>query len=113
MNRGFSGGGGFGGGNMQQLLKQAQQMQQQMQKVQAELDEAEVVGTSGGGLVSVTVTGQKRPVSISIKPAAVDADEVEMLEDLIIAALNDAMAKATELHDEKMGPFASAGAGLF
>jgi len=108
MNRGFG-----GGGNMQQLMRQAQQMQQQMQKAQKELEELEVTGTSGGGLVSVTVTGQKKPVSISIKPEAVDVDDLEMLEDLIIAALGDALEKAEELSAEKLGPMAKMGGGLF
>jgi len=99
--------------NMQQIMKQAQQMQRQMQKAQQELAESEVTGSSGGGLISVTVTGDKKPVSIAIKPAAVDPNDVEMLEDLIMAALNDAMAKADELHEEKMGPFAQMSGGLF
>jgi len=110
MNKGYGGG---GGGNMQQLLRQAQQMQQQMQKAQKELEEAEVTGTSGGGLVSVTITGQKKMISVSIKPAAVDIDDLEMLEDLLVAAFNDALSKAEELSAEKLGPMAGMGGGLF
>lgn len=105
--------GGFGGGNqMQNLMKQAQKMQQEMQKAQEEIAEAELTGTSGNGLVSVTVTGKKNIVALSINPDVVDPDDVEMLEDLIIAALNDAMEKADEFTQEKMAPFGGAG-GLF
>ncbi len=106
-------GGGFGGGNqMQQLMKQAQKMQEQMAKAQEELEEAEIVGESGGGLVQVVVNGKKTVSSITIKPEAVDPDDIEMLEDLIMAALNNAYEKAEEMHEEKMGAFGGAG-GLF
>ena len=106
-------GGGYGGGNqMQQLMKQAQKMQEQMAKAQEALEEAELEGTSGGGMVKVTVNGKKTVRGISINPAAVDPDDVEMLEDLIIAALNDAYGKAEKLYEEKMGAFGGAG-GLF
>lgn len=105
-------GGGFGGGNMQQLMAQAQKMQQQMVKAQDELKESEVTGTAGGGVVSVTLTGDKQFVSISIKPEAVDPEDVEMLEDLIAAAFNDAMTQAEELSQQLLGPLSGAG-GLF
>ena len=105
-------GGGFGGGSqMQQLMKQAQKMQEQMAKAQEELEEAEIVGESGGGLVQVVVNGKKAVQSITIKPEAVDVDDIEMLEDLIIAALNSAYEEADEMYEEKMGKFG--GAGLF
>ena len=105
-------GGGFGGGaQMQQLMKQAQKMQEQMAKAQEELEEAEIVGESGGGLVQVVVNGKKVVSSITIKPEAVDPDDIEMLEDLILAALNNAYEEADELYEEKMGKFG--GAGLF
>ncbi|MBQ7373762.1 MAG: YbaB/EbfC family nucleoid-associated protein [Clostridia bacterium] len=105
-------GGGFGGGaQMQQLMKQAQKMQEQMAQAQEELEEAEIVGESGGGLVQVVVNGKKVVQSITIKPEAVDVDDIEMLEDLIIAALNSAYEEADELYEEKMGKFG--GAGLF
>ena len=77
---------------------------------QAELAEAEVVGKSGGGMVEVTLKGNKTPVSVSIKPEAVDPDDVEMLEDLVLAALNDAMEQAEAKSQELMGPL---GGGLF
>ena len=106
-------GGGYGGGNqMQQLMKQAQKMQEQMAKAQEELEAAELNGTAGGGMVKVTVNGKKTVLGISINPAAVDPDDVEMLEDLIVAALNDAYAKAEKLYEEKMGAFGSVG-GMF
>ena len=103
-------GGGFGG-NMQQLMKQAQQMQEQMKKAQEELAEVEVTGTSGSGLVSVVLTGKKEMVSAKIKKEAVDVDDLEMLEDLLVAAFNDALSQVEEISNKIMGPFA--GTGLF
>ena len=107
---GFKGGyGGFGGGNMQNLMKQAQKMQQEMAKAQEELLDAEVTGSAGGGLVEVRVNGKNEFLGISIKPEAVDPDDVEMLEDLIAAAMNDAKEKADALSKEKMGAFGAMG----
>ncbi len=108
---GFGGfGGGFGGGNqMQNLMRQAQKMQEEMQKAQSELEETEVEGSAGGGLVSVSMTAKKVVTSISIKPDAVDTDDLTMLEDLLIAALNDAYDKADEVYEEKMGAFGALG----
>lgn len=110
---GFKGGyGGFGGGNMQNLMKQAQKMQQEMAKAQEELAEAEITGSAGGGLVEVRVNGKNEFLGISIKPEAVDPDDVEMLEDLIAAAMNDAKEKADALSKEKMGAFGAMGGML-
>ena len=111
---GFKGGfGGFGGNSqMQQLMKQAQKKQEEMAKAQEELDEAELVGESGGGLVKAVVNGKKIVKGITISPNAVDPDDMEMLEDLIVAALNAAYEQADELYNEKMGKFGNAG-GLF
>ena len=108
---GFGGGfGGFGGGNqMQNLMKQAQKMQEEMQKAQAELEETEVTGTSGGGLVKVTMTAKKVVKGIEISPDAVDTEDMTMLEDLIVAALNDGYQKADELCNEKLGAFGGLG----
>ena len=108
---GYRGGfGGFGGGNqMQNLMKQAQKMQEEMQKAQKELEELEIEGTSGGGLVKVTMTAKKVVNSITIDPNAVDTDDIEMLEDLLVAALNDGYAKADKLYSEKMGAFGGLG----
>ena len=104
--------GGFGGGNMQQLMKQAQAMQRKLQEAQQELADSEVPGSAAGGMVEVTITGDKTPVSVSIKPEAVDPDDVEMLEDMVLAALNDAMKQADDLSKELLGPMGNAG-GLF
>ncbi len=101
--------GGFGGNNMQQLMRQAQQMQRKLQEAQEEIAETEVTGTAGGGMVEVTLLANKTPVSISIKPEAVDPDDVEMLEDLILAALNDAVEQAEEVSNEIMGPLGNTG----
>ena len=100
--------GGFGGGNMQQLMRQAQKMQQEMMEAQEELKTIEVTGASGG-LVEVTMTCEKQVVGIKIKPEAVDPDDIEMLEDLIIASFNDAVAKAEEQREQKLGKFAGLG----
>ena len=99
---------GFGGGmNMQNLMKQAQRMQAEMQEkmeqAQEELENTEVTGTSGGGMVEVTCTGTKKITSIKIKPEIVDPDDVEMLEDLIIAGVNEALSKADELEKSLKG----------
>lgn len=112
MYNGRGGFGGYGGGNMQNLMKQAQKMQEELQKAQQELEEAELTGTSGGGLVSVTVNGKKEMIGISLSKEAVDPDDVEMLEDLIMAAYNAAGEQADALSQEKLGRFGGAG-GLF
>ena len=105
--------GGFGGGNMQQLMKQAQAMQRKLQEAQEEVAETEVTGSAAGGMVEVTMTGDKTPVSVTIKPEAVDPDDVEMREDMILAALNDANEKAEKLSKELLGPMGGMGNGLF
>lgn len=107
----YGGKGGFGGGmNMQAMMKQAKALQDQMAKAQEELSETELTGSAGGGLVTVTVTGKKQPVAVTIKPEAVDLDDLEMLEDLIVAALSDALGQADELEKQLMPGGA---AGLF
>ena len=83
--------GGMGGGNMQQLMRQAQKMQQDMARTQQEISEREFTATVGGGVVSATVLGTKELKAITIDPACVDADDVEMLQDLIISAVNETM----------------------
>ena len=101
---------GFGGGNqMKNLMRQAQKMQEEMQKAQAELDEIEIEGCAGGGLVKVTMNAKKVVNSININPDAVDVDDMTMLEDLIIAALNDGYEKAEKTYSEKMGAFGGLG----
>ena len=94
--------GGFGGGNMQQLMKQAQAMQRKLQEAQQEIAETEITGSAAGGMVEVTITGDKTPVSVSIKPEAVDPDDVEMLEDMIRIALNQASQKANEDREKRL-----------
>lgn len=108
---GYRGGfGGFGGGNqMQNLMKQAQKMQEEMQKAQAALEDTLVEGVSGGGLVKVTMTAKKVVKNVEINPAAVDAEDITMLEDLLIAALNDGYDKADKVYNEKMGAFGGMG----
>ena len=90
--------GGMGGGNMQQLMRQAQKMQQDMTRIQQEISEASV----GGGVVSATVLGTKELKAITIDPSCVDPDDVEMLQDLIISAVNEAMRSAEETMNSEM-----------
>ena len=99
--------GGFpgmmGGANMQQLARQAQKLQQQMTKMQEELDAREFEATSGGGMVTAKVNGKRELLAISIKPEAVDPDDVEMLEDMVMAAVNEALRTAAETAEREMG----------
>jgi len=88
---------------MQQMMKQAQKMQVEMAKVQEELEGKIVDATVGGGAVSVSVNGKKEVISINIKPEVVDPDDVEMLQDLILAAVNEAIRKADEMAESEMG----------
>ena len=86
--------------NIQQMMKQAQQMQDRLQKQMAEL---RVEATSGGGMVTVVMNGSKQIQSLKIDPEAVSRDDVEMLQDLIVAAINDAQRKADEALSQQMG----------
>lgn len=95
--------GGFGGGNINNLMKQAQKMQKDMELMQKELEEKEFEASVGGGAVVVKANGKKEVVSINIKPEVVDADDVEMLEDLVLSAVNEALRKADEESANKMG----------
>ena len=99
---------GFGGGmNMQNLMKQAQKMQAEMQqnleKAEEELENSTLTGTAGGGMVELTCTGKKKITNISIKTEIVDPDDIEMLSDLIVAGVNDALSKADELEKSLKG----------
>ncbi len=98
MAKGFNsrGMGGMGGGNMNNMIRQAQKMQQDMLKAQEELEGKTYEAGAGGGVVSATVSGRKELVSVTIDPEAVDPDDVEMLQDLIVAAVNEALRKAAE-----------------
>ena len=97
---------------MQQLMKQAQKMQQQLADAQAELAETEVEGSAGGGLVSAKVTGSGELLAIVIDPRAIDPDDVETLQDLVVAAVRDATRRAGELAADKMGPLTGGMGGL-
>ena len=85
------------------MLKQVQQMQDDMANLQADLDEREYTATSGGGMISVTVTGKHEIKELKINPDAIDPEEPEMLEDLITVAINEAIATATKTSEEEMG----------
>ena len=97
---------------MQQLMRQAQKMQQQLADAQAELAATEVDGSAGGGLVSAKVTGSGELLAITIDPQAVDPDDVETLQDLVVAAVRDATRRAGELAADKMGPLTGGMGGL-
>jgi nucleoid-associated protein EbfC len=94
-----------GMGNMQNMMKQMQKMQKKMAEAQEELGQQKIVGTAGGGMVTVIVTGHKEVVDVQIKPEAVDPDDIEMLQDLVLAATNDALKKVEELTNNTMGQF--------
>ncbi|MCM3588905.1 YbaB/EbfC family nucleoid-associated protein [Mesobacillus maritimus] len=94
-----------GMGNMQNMMKQMQKMQKKMAQAQEELGEKRLEGTAGGGMVTVVVTGHKEIVDVQIKQEVVDPDDVEMLQDLVLAATNDALKQADELTNSTMGQF--------
>jgi len=91
------------GGNMGKMMKQVQKMQQDMVKPQEELASRTVESTAGGGVVRVVVNGKNEIISMEIKPEAVDPEDVEMLQDLIMAAVNEALKKAQEMVAQEMG----------
>ncbi len=99
--------GGFppmgGMGNMQQLMKQAQRMQENMAKKQEELNAREFSAASGGGMVKVTVNGAREVLSVEIDPQCVDPDDVEMLQDLVLSAVNGALKEAASAMEQEMG----------
>ncbi len=108
----FGGFGGGAGGNMQALMRQAQKMQEDMLKAQEELKDTEFTGEAGNGLVEVTLSGDKTLTAVKIKPEAVDPDDIEMLEDLIIAAYNEANEAVEEESARLLGPYAGMMGGL-
>ena len=95
--------GGMQGGNMNNMIRQAQKMQQQMEQTQQELEQKTVEASSGGGAVTVVASGKKEIVSIKINPEVIDADDAEMLEDLILTAVNGALANAEGMISAEMG----------
>ena len=86
--------GGMGGMNMNNLMKQAQKMQQDLLKMQQEMEEKQYEATAGGGVITAVVSGKRELVRVTIDPEAVDPDDVEMLQDMVVAAVNEAMRKA-------------------
>ena len=107
--------GGFGGGmpgNMNNLIKQAQRMQRQMEEQQKAMAEREFSATAGGGAVEVTVSGTKVVTAVKLDPEAVDPDDVKMLQDLIVAAANEALKKVDEEQTAQMGSLTGGMGGL-
>ena len=103
---GFPGGmGGFGGMNLNNLMKEAKKMQADMEKTQSELATKEFEASAGGGAVNVVVTGSKTIKEIKIKPEVVDPEDVEMLEDLIITSVNEALRKVESAQASEFGRF--------
>ena len=100
---------GFGGGNMQNLMRQALKMQEEMQKTAEMLDDWEIVGTSAGEAVVVYMNAKKIINGIELDESVVDPTDVEMLEDLIMAAINDGYSKADKVYEEKMGKYGNMG----
>ena len=98
-------------GQQFKMMKQLQQMQAKMAKVQEDLGSMTVTGTAGGGMVEVVVNGHQKVLSVTMKPEVVDPSDLEMLQDLVLAAVNDAMDKARELASKEMGSL-TAGLGL-
>lgn len=109
---GFPGGmGGMGGANMQQLMRQAQKMQEQMQQLQEDLDARTYEAAAGGGMVKVSVSGKRELLSLEIDPQAVDPEDVEMLQDMVMAAVNEALRTGEETREQEMAQV-SGGAGM-
>ena len=100
--RGGGYGGGMGGMNQMQMMKQAQKMQQDLLKMQEELEQSEYTATAGGGAVTATVSGKREVTALQIDPDAVDPEDVEMLQDMVIAAVNEALRKAEETASQNM-----------
>ncbi len=107
--------GGFGGGmpgNMNNLIKQAQRMQRQMEEQQKAMAEKEFSATAGGGAVEVTVSGTKTVTAVKLDPEAVDPDDVEMLQDMIVAAVNEALKKVDEEQASQMSSLTGGMGGM-
>ncbi|CAM4253707.1 YbaB/EbfC family nucleoid-associated protein [Lederbergia lenta] len=94
-----------GMGNMQGMMKQMQKMQKKMAEAQEELGEKRIEGTAGGGMVTVVVSGHKEILEVNIKEEVVDPEDIEMLQDLVLAATNDALKQAEDLTSQTMGQF--------
>lgn len=94
---------GMGGGNMGNMMKQVQKMQKQMEQTQKEMEEKEIEVTAGGGAIKAVVNGKKELLSIDIDESVVDLEDIEMLEDLVLAAVNEALRKAEDMMAKEMG----------
>ena len=108
--------GGFPGGmpgNMNNLMKQAQKMQRQMEEAQKELEEMEMTATAGGGAVEVTVSGKHEVTKVKLAEEVVDPDDIDMLEDLIMAATNEALRKVEDASQQNMSKITGGLGGLF
>lgn len=103
---------GMGGQNMQQLMRQAQKMQQQMLQLQEEMETREYEASTGGGMVTVKVNGKREVLSLVIDPRAVDPEDIEMLQDMVIAAVNEALRKNEDAREAEMGKMQGMG-GLY
>ncbi|MCD7903070.1 MAG: YbaB/EbfC family nucleoid-associated protein [Oscillospiraceae bacterium] len=102
MAKGEFRGGGYGGMNQAQMMKQAQKMQQELLKMQQELEQAEYSAAAGGGAVTATVSGKRELTALKIDPETLDPEDVEMLEDMVIAAVNEALRKAEDSANQNM-----------
>ncbi|WP_163651781.1 YbaB/EbfC family nucleoid-associated protein [Listeria sp. PSOL-1] len=94
-----------GMGNMQGMMKQMQKMQKEMAKAQTEVEATEFTGTAGGGMVTVKVTGKREVLAVTIKEDVVDPEDIEMLQDLVLTATNDALKQVEDTTSQKMGKF--------
>lgn len=94
-----------GMGNMQNMMKQVQKMQKKMQEEQEKLGEERIEGTAGGGVVSVVISGHKEVLEVKLDESVVDPEDIETLQDLIVIATNEALTKADELTNQRMGQF--------
>ena len=112
MAKGFPGM-GMGGMNMNNLMKQAQKMQQKMMQAQEELAEKTLEMTSGGDTVKVVISGKKELKELKINPDVVDPDDVEMLEDLVLSAVNEAIRQADEMYNSEMSKITGGMGGMF
>jgi DNA-binding YbaB/EbfC family protein len=101
----------MGGGGMGNIMAQVQKLQEEMAKAQEALGQEELTVTAGGGAVTIVVTGHKEFKSITLKPEVVDPDDIEMLQDLLVAAVNDALEQVKNLEEERMGAL-TGGMGL-
>ena len=102
-----------GGGNPQAMMRQITKLQEDMKNKQEELDAREYEGTAGGGAVSCKVSGKRQLLALTIQPDAVDPDDVEMLQDMILAAVNDALKKGEETREREMNKIGGGMGGMF